>query len=110
MMPHYLRARISDVRKDAGWAAKYVVFENNSGVQRNVVLNLDILPHNNVTRDRNILPQHTSFADLCPSQNVARVPDFGSGSDLTGLIDVGRAMNEEISFRRLEAGRTIIGS
>lgn len=75
--PH-LGSRIAYVREHAAWAEKYLVFEGDSVVNADVVLNPAGVADNDVARNEYILPEHAIGAQGSPVHDVTKMPDFGS--------------------------------
>ena len=80
-------ARIDDVGENHGRAAEDIVFEFDAGVERNVVLNLDIFSDSNAGRDVDVLAEIAVGADVAVGHDVREMPDFSVFADLAGGVD-----------------------
>src|SRR5436305_320658 len=89
MFPFDWTARINDIGEDHRWAAKDVVFEFNSGIDRYIILNLDAIADSHARTDHNVLSEIAVPAYLRSGHYMGEVPDFGSCADVAIRIDDG---------------------
>src|SRR5262249_20580237 len=79
-------------------AAENVVFQLDSGIDGNIVLDFHVVADTNAAGDVHVLPKITFFADLAIGHNVREVPDFGAVADRAWLVENGRRVDKV--FRR----------
>lgn len=82
----YMRSWIYDIREDSRWSAKYVVFENDTGVYGNIILNFDVIADLTAWRYHNVLADIASFSNSAISHDVAEVPYLCVFPDCARLI------------------------
>lgn len=90
-----LAAGILDVGEDGRRAAEDVILEGHALVDRNVVLDLDEVPDDDVVGDIDVLAQHAAPADPGAALDMAEVPDLRPLADPDVLVDE-RAFVDEI--------------
>src|SRR5262249_24449467 len=88
-----LAARVDDVGKNAGRPKKDIVFDDGAGVERYVVLNLDVVADQHMAGDMDVLPQDAALADLAIRHDMAEVPNLGAFPDVTGNVNIGRRVS-----------------
>src|SRR5687767_13129832 len=89
---HDLGARICNIRKDAGRAAEDIVLQLHSGIDRYVVLDLDVVADYHARSDEYVLTEDAARTDSRVLHHVAEVPDARPRPNLAGLIHVCRRM------------------
>jgi len=57
-------SRIEDIGKDHGRPAENIIFQGYTLIDRNVVLNLDVIAHSNIGADYHILPDFAVLSNL----------------------------------------------
>src|SRR6185312_9485199 len=85
-----MAARIGDVGEDHRRAAKHIVFEDDAGIHRNIVLNLDVVADLHVGRYDDVLSDIAGAADPAVFHDVGEVPDLGPRPDDARGIYVAR--------------------
>jgi hypothetical protein len=66
MMAHNLGARIHDIRKNTRRTTEDVVFEFNTRIDRDIILNLDVIPNHHVRSHMDILAENTALTNPGP--------------------------------------------
>src|SRR6185437_4473471 len=94
VMPAYLGARISYVRQYTGRAEKDIIINFHTGIDRNIVLDLDVIANHGATVDIDVLANNRMLPDTGPFHHVSKMPDFCSSSDLGTLINIGGFVRE----------------
>jgi hypothetical protein len=90
----YVAARVDNIGKYHTRPAKNIVFQDNFVVDRNVVLDLDIIAQPGSTAYIAILAKHALTSNFGPGHYMNPVPDFGSiaylrgGFNDSGIVDV----------------------
>jgi hypothetical protein len=56
-------ARVSDVGKNHGRAKDHIIFTNNPGINRNVILNFNVVSQYDTGRNHHILADIASFSN-----------------------------------------------
>ncbi len=85
-MPVHLRAGIGDVGQHAGRPKKYIVLHHRAGINRNVVLNFDVVAHVHIVGDIDVLAQNALLAQPRPLEHMREMPDFCAGADVRALV------------------------
>ena len=89
--------RCVHVRKDHRRTTEDIVFEHDTLVDGNVVLYLHVVTDFSSRTDDDVLPDATSLSDTRSGQDVTKVPDEGSLTDLDTVVNVRRFMDREAS-------------
>ena len=76
--------RIDYVRKNHRGSTKDIIFEGNTFIDRDIILNFHKIADYNVVADIDILPNRTAATDFRTGLNMTEVPDFGSRGDRDG--------------------------
>src|SRR4029434_2256294 len=97
-VPIDLGSRVNDISENAGRSAEDVVFQLDSGVNRNVILNLAVIANHHVVGDIYVLAQNAALAEAGSRLHVGKMPNLCAGSDLYGIVDVGTFVHEIISL------------
>jgi hypothetical protein len=92
---------VDHIGKNTRWTTEDVVFQLDTRVYRDVVLDFDIVPDYDVTRHKNVLAQDTAVTNAGLSRDVAKVPDLGPRSYVARLIDASGGMGK-VSLRTHE--------
>lgn len=92
----YFRPGVVDIGKYHGRPAENAVFQSNSFIDADVVLNLAVVADNNIRPDQDILADIAILANFCTRQDVGEMPDFCSLADLAAIVDVGGFMDEVV--------------
>src|SRR6185503_9614610 len=100
-------AWVDHVREHHRGPAEHVVFEDDAGVVRDVVLDLDVVADHALRRDHDILADVAARADLRVAHDVAEVPDLRACADLGRRVDDCRLVRE-IAFRVLCSGHSAL--
>src|SRR5437879_4169686 len=87
-------ARVDHVGEDHGGAAEDIVLENDSLVDRHVVLDLDVVADHDVAGYQHILPEVAATPDPRTWHDVAVVPDLRALADLAAGVDGGGGVRE----------------
>ncbi len=91
-------AGINDIGKDHGRAAKDIVFQLHTFVNRNIVLDLDVIADAHIRSHIDILTKGAVGSDTGTGLNMAEVPDLGPGSELDVVVDVAAFVDEWFVF------------
>ena len=75
--------RIFNVCEHAGWATEHIVFQHDTFIDRNIILNFDPVTDHSIGADSHILSYIHLDADLRILQNVGKMADFGSRPNCT---------------------------
>jgi hypothetical protein len=81
-------ARINDVGKNHAGPAKHVIFQDNGVKDRNIVLDLHVVPNPRLTHI-DVLPERAIGAYLGGWTDMDPMPDSGSRTDPGARIDDG---------------------
>jgi hypothetical protein len=57
---------IGDVGKDTRWATEHIIFQFNPRIDRNIILDFNIVTNDNLAGDKDILAQVTILSDTRP--------------------------------------------
>jgi hypothetical protein len=85
---------IDHIREDCTWPAENIVFQRNSSINRDIVLNLATVTYTDIRSDHHILTYHTPLSQRGSAQYVAEMPHFRISTYRHVRIDDGRGMNE----------------
>jgi hypothetical protein len=85
-VPVDLRSRIRNISEDAGWTKKYVVLNNRTSINRDIVLDLDVVPDTDARSYMAVLPEVAVPADTDVLHDVTIVPDFCACTDFTRIV------------------------
>src|SRR5262249_27434231 len=91
-------ARVHHVGEHHRRPAEHVVFEDAARVDRDVVLDLDVVADGHVGRDHHVLPDIAARADARVLHHVREVPDFAARADLARRVHVAGFMYEVVFF------------
>ena len=91
-----VRPRSIYIRKNAGRATEYIVFELNAFVDGNIVLDPDTIPNVDIVTNIHILAQGTILSDNSPPLDMAEMPNLRSGANLDAVIHVTALVNEKV--------------
>ena len=89
-----LGSRIADVGQNAGRTEENVVFDLRSGVNRHVILNLDVVTDHDTAGNVAVLAENAAFADARTFHDVRVMPYFRARPNFTTLINAGRFVSE----------------
>jgi len=101
VVPVDLAAGIGDVGQNTGRPQEDVVLNRGSRIDRDVVLNLDVVADDNPTSHIDILPEDAILPNPGPSQYMTKVPDLGASADNGSIIDI-RGLVREVVGSGLE--------
>ena len=90
----HVTTRINHISEHRRRPAKNIVFESHSFVDRDVILNLDVVADNATRRDDNILTKIAVFADPRIFHDMTEMPNLGSLSYRARLFDRRRFVHE----------------
>ena len=93
-VPVDLGTRVGDVCQHAGGTKEDVVLDGGAGVDRHVVLNLDVVARNDAVRYEGVLAENALFSDAGAGADVGEVPDFRSGANHRAEINDGCGVDE----------------
>ena len=82
------------IGEHAARPAKYAVFELDARIDADVVLHLATGTDPYVTTDEHVLADDAVLANDTVRENVAEMPNLGSGANFIGRVDVGALMHE----------------
>ena len=88
---------IQHVGEDATRAAEDVILKLDALVDRDVVLDLDVIADPGPRHHHHILAEAAPLANDRTGHHVAEVPDLGAAADDRAVVDEARGMNEKIS-------------
>jgi hypothetical protein len=88
-----LGSRIRDVGKHTRGSTENIVLELYSCVDRNVVLDFDIVPNDDISGDKNVLPQNAMFSKSDIWRNMTKMPDSRTFTDIDWRVDPTGLMN-----------------
>jgi hypothetical protein len=88
------RSGKANVREDATGAHKHVIFQSDSLVDGDVVLDANASPDVNIVCDVHILAEDAAFANVGTRRHMAKMPDARGGSNVTALVHDGRGVDE----------------
>src|SRR5438093_679178 len=89
-------AGVGDVGEDARRPAEDVVLQLDTLVDRDVVLDLAVVPDPRPGHDDDVLAQGAALTDDGPRHDVAEVPDLGALPDDRPRLDVARFVDEVV--------------
>jgi hypothetical protein len=89
-----LRAETLHFGVQARGAEKDIVFDDRAGVNRNVILHLDIRADHHVVANVAVLSEHTVLPNLCSFLNMREVPALCAIANFARLIDKSRFVFE----------------
>src|ERR1043166_256973 len=104
IVPHDLCPGVHDIRKDTRRPTEDIVFEFHPRINRDVVLNLDVIPNDHIRRHMHILPENAALPNASPDHHMAKMPDLRPSTNGTWLVDIRTWM--DIIRRRHSAART----
>lgn len=84
----------ANIREDHTRATEYVVFNNDTLVHADVVLNLHAVTDANLVGNKHILSQTAVLTDDGIGHDVAVVPDLSAAAYLSSFIDVSALVSE----------------
>ncbi len=90
----HVAARVHDVGEDHRRPAEYVVFQNAAGINRNIVLNFDVIADHHVRGNHHVLADVAVGADAGILHHMREMPDFRAWSNGARLIDVARFVHK----------------
>ena len=95
--------RVMSFRKENNqkYTEKNVILYIHAGINRNIILDFDIVPERGAAVDVHILPDDTTLSNLCSFHDMGEVPDLRAFANLSTLIDVSGFMHEilRLGFR-----------
>ena len=94
--PYYRTPGINDIRKHHGRAQEYIIFTNNPRIDRNIVLDLDVVAENYPRGYHYILSDIASGTNSGSWHDMGEMPDPAAFTYLTTFIDYGGFMCEEL--------------
>ena len=100
-MAIHLATRIGHVGKYAGGTEENIIFDDCAGVNRNIVLDLDVTSDDYIFSNLAVLSKDTSLSDFCALQDMRVVPDLGARADFAWFIDDCGGVGKVSLFRRL---------
>jgi hypothetical protein len=106
VFPRNIGARIVHVREDAAGPAKHVVGEFDAIIDRDVVLDLAIVPDPDARTDHDVLPDRAILTDRGASKNMTKMPNPGAAADRGAIVDIARFMNQHAGKARILAHLT----
>src|SRR5579864_3292982 len=83
----HLRTGVRDVREHRGRPQKDIVFDFDSGINRNIVLDLHVVADDDTRGDLTVLAEDATLPDLRAFHNVREVPDLRARPDFTWFVD-----------------------
>ncbi len=86
--------RIHHVREHAAGPTKDVVLELDPFIDRDVVLDLDVIPNPGPRHHDDVLPQIAALADHRPGHHMGEVPDLAILPDDRPVVDIRRFVGE----------------
>src|SRR5213076_1498368 len=90
----HVAPRIHHVGKHAGGPAEHVVFQLDALVDRDVVLDLDVVADFRAGHHDDVLAEVAALADDGAGHHVRKVPDLGAVADHRSVIDITGLMCE----------------
>lgn len=86
-----MTARIDYICENSGRSDKCIVLYDNPRIERNIVLDFDVIADTNAGGDKNVLPDVAVPANPRAGHDMAKMPDSGPASDLGARVnDTGR--------------------
>lgn len=95
-----LTAGIDDIGEDAGGTQETVVFDDDAGVDGDIVLDLDVVTEDDTRGDDHILAEAAVFANLCAGHDVGEMPDLRAPANLGAFIDIAGRVDKEVGHFR----------
>lgn len=92
----HMAAWVGYVGKDHRWTQENIVLQGDTGVNGYVILDLYPVADAHAGGDKYVLSDVAIFADLCVLHHVAKMPDFGSSSNVCPIVHVRRFVQEII--------------
>lgn len=86
--------RIDDVCEDSRGPTEDVIFEDNTVIEGDIILDLASIANNHVRTHVNVLSEYAVATDLGMFHDVTEMPDPSPLSDFTGIVDDGRFVSE----------------
>src|SRR5437016_3696640 len=93
-VPVDLGARVDDVRQDTRRSEKHIIVNHHTRIDRDIVLNLDVVADRRPTIDVHVLSYDAVCADPCALHDVREMPDLCANPDLSAVVDVGGFVDE----------------
>jgi hypothetical protein len=90
------RSRIVDVCEDHGGAAEDAIFQGNSFIGADIVLNLALVANSYVRANYDILADVAVLADLGAGEDMGEVPDLGAFADGHVVVHDGSGVDEDV--------------
>lgn len=90
MAPNDVAAWIDHIGEDHRGSAKDVVFECHTSVDRDIILDLDIVSQNDTGSDHDILTEVAALANLCLAHDMTEMPYLRAVTNLTAFVNHGR--------------------
>src|SRR6516164_4117358 len=94
-----MTARVDHVREDHGGTAEHIVFKLNSGVHRDIILNLYPIADLDPCGDDYVLTKIAVASNPRPSHYMTEVPYFSTKADFASAIDNRCWIGEILSCR-----------
>ena len=91
-------ARIENIGKNHRRAAKHIIFQCHTFINRNIVLNFHTVADNRFRADYYVLPNLTVLSNARTFQNVRNVPNTGAFTNFNTVINKRRFMCEVITL------------
>lgn len=95
-----LTAGIDDIGEDTGGTQETIVLNDHTGVDGDIVLDLDIIAEDHAGGDNHILAKVAVLTDLSAGHDVGEMPDLRARTNLGAFIDIAGRMDKEVGHFR----------
>src|SRR5213592_2338333 len=96
VLARHVAPRVQHVGEHARRPAEHIVLQGHAFVDRDVVLDLDVVADARTGHHHHVLAQVAALADYRAGHDVAEVPDLRAPADLRPVVDITRFMDEEL--------------
>src|ERR1043166_1840554 len=91
--PAHLRARVGNISEHTRWSQEHVIFDDETRVDRDVILDFHIIADNRASIDVYVLAKDAALSDLGPLHDMGKMPNLGFFADDRPVIHRRAGMN-----------------
>ena len=84
----YMTARVEHVGKDHRWSQERVILNDHPGIDRDVILDLNVVANDAFRRNNDVLPDIAAAADARGCHNMTEMPDLRPIADLGAVVHI----------------------
>src|SRR5213596_2116308 len=96
VLARHVAPRVQHVGEHARRPAEHIVLQGHAFVDRDVVLDLDVVADLRAGHHHHVLAQVAALADDGARHDVAEVPDLRAAADLGSIVYIARFVDEEV--------------